>query len=220
MFGMKFEDDVSLPEGITETGGTGSVEVRPGQASAVTIHRTVHHFTPFRPRPGPTHRVDGTVLHLDTNQGTKFPFFVAVDYVVDAPAGVRVFGGLSSGRFRLADVSTVDVKTSSGSIALTGATGDVTAKSSSGSITGQGMHSARIDAATTSGRLFLDLAEPADVHAQASSGSIALTVPDSHYRVDTKVSTGRTRIDVPNVPSGPHHLDLHTTSGSITVTRR
>jgi DUF4097 and DUF4098 domain-containing protein YvlB len=143
-----------------------------------------------------------------------------VDYVVDSPPGVRVVGGLSSGRFRLADVSTVDIETSSGSIALTGATGDVTAKSSSGSITGRQLHSARIDAGTTSGRVSLDLAEPADVSAHASSGSIALTVPDSHYRIDTKVSTGRTRVDVPNDPSGPNHLDLRTTSGSITVTRR
>lgn len=88
MFGMKLEDEVAVPVAITEirvTGGTGSVKVRPGPASGVTIHRTVHHFALFRPRPGPTHRVDGTVWHLDTNLGTSFPFFVAVDCVVDAP---------------------------------------------------------------------------------------------------------------------------------------
>src|SRR5512138_3005290 len=116
MFGFKFEDDVSAPVQITEirvTGDAGSVEVRPGAASSVNIHRKVHYFKPFQHRPGATHWIDGTVLYLDTNKGTSFPSFVAVDYVVDAPAGVRVCGGLSSGALRLTGVSTVDVKTSS-----------------------------------------------------------------------------------------------------------
>jgi DUF4097 and DUF4098 domain-containing protein YvlB len=114
----------------------------------------------------------------------------------------------------------VDVKTSSGSIALTAATGEVTAKSSSGSITGRELHSPIIDATTSSGRLSFDLAEPADVTAQASSGSITVSVPGSGYRIDTTVRTGRTDVDVPNDPSGPHHLDLRTTSGAIAVTQR
>jgi Toastrack DUF4097 len=223
MLGLRYEDDTSVPMEITEirvTGGTGSVEVRRGAESRVDIHRTVHYFKPFQHRPGATHRIDGTVLHLDTNLGTSFPFFVAVDYVVDAPAGVRVSGGLSSGSLRLIGVSAADVKTSSGSIALTGVTGDITAKSSSGSITGRELHSAKIDAITTSGRLSMDLAEPGDVSAQASSGAINLTVPDRHYRIDTKVTSGSTHINVANDPAGPYHLDLRTKSGPITVTRR
>jgi hypothetical protein len=223
MFGVKFEDDVAAPVGITEirvTGGTGSVEVRPGEPSRVNIHRSVHYRKPFQHPPGATHRIDGTILYLDTNLGTSFPFFVSVDYVVDASAGVRVSGQLSSGRLRLAGASTVDVKTSSGSIALTATTGEVIAKSFSGSITMRELHSPVIDATTSSGRLSLDLAEPADVTAQASPGSIRLSVPGSGYRIDTKVRTGRTHVDVPNDPSGPHHLDLRTTSGAIAVTQR
>lgn len=223
MLGLKFEDDTSAPAEITEirvTGGTGSLEVRPGAPAEVKIHRTVHYFKPFQSRPGATHRIDGTVLYLDTNLGTRFPSFVAVDYVVEAPAGVRVSGGLSSGSIRLTGISTVDIMTSSGSIAVTGATGDITAKSSSGSITGRELHSAKIEATTTSGKLSLDLAEPADVRAQATSGAIRLTVPDSRYRVDTKVSSGQTKINVANDPDGPYHLDLRTSSGAITVAKR
>jgi hypothetical protein len=223
MLGLRFEDDTAVPAEITEirvTGGTGSVEVRPGTASRVDIHRTVHYFKPFQPRPGATHRIDGTVLYLDTNLGTSFPFFVAVDYVVDAPAGVRVSGGLSSGSLRLTDVATVDVKSSSGAIALTGVTGDITARSSSGSITGRELHSAKIDATTTSGRLTLDLAEPGDVTAHASSGAINVTVPENRYRIDTKVGSGRTHINLANDPAGPYHLDLRASSGAITVARR
>lgn len=223
MFGFSFEDDTSAPVEMTEirvTGGTGSVEVRPGAPSEVKIHRTVHYFKPFQPRPGVTHRIDGTVLYLDTNLGSSFPFFVAVDYIVEAPAAVRVSGALSSGSLRLTEVSAVDVKTSSGSIAVTRATGDIHAKSSSGSITGRELHSARIEATTTSGKLSLDLAEPADVSANASSGSIKLTVPDNRYRVDTKVTSGRTRINVANDPQSPYHLDLRTSSGAITVAQR
>jgi hypothetical protein len=223
MFGLKFEDDSSETVGITEirvTGGTGSVDIRPGTGPGVNIHRTVHYFKPFRPRPGATHRIDGTVLYLDTNQRTSFPCFVAVDYVVGAPASVRVSGGLSSGSLRLTGASAVDVTTSSGSIALTGTTGEVTAKSSSGSITGLEMRSPRIVATTSSGRVTLDLAQPADVNAQTTSGSIKLAVPDSRYRINTKASTGRTRVHLPNDPTGPNQLDVRTTSGAITVTQR
>jgi hypothetical protein len=223
MFGLKLEDDATESVGITEirvTGGTGSVEVRPGSPSQVNIHRTVHYFKPFRPPPGATHRIDGTVLYLDTNQGTSFPFFVAVDYVIDAPPGIPVSGELSSGRMRLTGVSTVDVKTSSGSIALTATTGEVTVTSSSGSITGRDMRSPSIHATTSSGRLSLDLAEPADVNVKATSGSITLTVPGGRYRINTKATTGRTHINVPNDPAGPTQLEVRTTSGAIIVAQR
>lgn len=223
MFGFKFEDDTSAPVEITDirvTGGTGSVQIRPGTESTVNIHRKVHYFKPFQQRPGETHRIDGTVLYLDTNLGTSFPSFVAVDYIVDAPAGVRVSGGLSSGSLRLAGVSDVDVKTSSGSIELTKATGDITARSSSGSITGRELRSARIDASTTSGQLSLDLAQPGDVSGHASSGAIKLTVPDGHYRIDTKASSGKVNILMANDLDGQYHLDLGTTSGAITVAQR
>jgi DUF4097 and DUF4098 domain-containing protein YvlB len=114
----------------------------------------------------------------------------------------------------------VDVKSSSGAIALTGVTGDITARSSSGSITGRELHSAKIDATTTSGRLTLDLAEPGDVTAHASSGAINVTVPENRYRIDTKVGSGRTHINLANDPAGPYHLDLRASSGAITVARR
>ncbi|HEX6498781.1 MAG TPA: DUF4097 family beta strand repeat-containing protein [Micromonosporaceae bacterium] len=223
MFRTRLEDDSSAPPGITEirvTGGTGSVEVRPGGGSQVTIHRKVHYFKPFQPPPAATHHVEGDVLYLDTNEGTKFPFFVAVDYVVEAPPGVRVSGKLSSGKLRLTGVSGVDVRTSSGAIALTGVTGDITAKATSGAITGRELRSGHIDASTTSGRVSLDLAEPADVTAHASSGAITVTVPDGRYRVDTKVTSGRTTVGVPNDPTGEHHLDLRASSGAITVAQR
>lgn len=219
----KFEDDASAPVEISEirvTGGTGSVEIRAGAPARVDIHRKVHYFKPFQARPGETHRIDGDVLYLDTNAGASFPFFVAVDYVVDAPPGVRVSGKLSSGSLRVTGASGVDVKTSSGSIALTGVSGDITARTSSGAIAGRELHSSRIDATTTSGSLSLDLAEPGDVTAKASSGAIKLTVPEDHYRIDTRVSTGSTRIDVPSDPAGPYHLDLRASTGAITVAAR
>ncbi len=223
MWGLRFEDDASAPVAITEvrlSGGTGSVELRPGTGARVDIHRTVHYFAPFRRRPGVTHRIDGTVLYLDTTAGTSFPFYVAVDYVVGVPAGTRVSGRLSSGRLRLTGVGPVDVKTSSGSITLTAVNGDITARSSSGSITARELRSASIAVATTSGRISLDLVEPGDVRATASSGSITVTVPGGSYRVDTKVTSGRTRLGVTNDPAGRYHLDLRTTSGSITVAHR
>ena len=109
--------------------------------------------------------------------GNGGAFGVVVNYVVDAPAGVRVFGDVGPGSLRLNGVSAVDVTTASGGITLSEVTGGITAKTSSGPITGRQLRSANIDVTTSSGRIILDLAMPANVRAQTRSRDIELTVP-------------------------------------------
>lgn len=230
-----FKDDTTLPLTITEIrvvgGGSGNVEIHPGAESQVTIHRDVRYLIK---RPGITHRIDGTVLYLDTSPNS----YSIVSYIVNAPKNVQISGTLGSGNLRLAGVSSVNFKnssgrieineasgtmkleTSSGAITLTGVNGDITAKSSSGPIMGRELQSANIDAATSSGKIALDMTMQGDVQAKTSSGKINLTVPNNSYRIDTKVNTGTVHINVAKDQTSTHHLNLNSDSGDITVSPR
>jgi hypothetical protein len=55
-----------------------------GRVHASTSIAQVHYFKPFQPRPGATHRIDGTFVPRHQSRNV-FRSFVAVDYVVDAP---------------------------------------------------------------------------------------------------------------------------------------
>jgi hypothetical protein len=212
--GTHFADDISSPAAISEihvTGTSVEVQVRPGATSGVEIHRTARYLNPFHDRPGPTSRIEGGVLTLGGDDSCTFCVF---EYVVEAPAGVRVTGEVTSGSFDLSAVSTVDVKTTSGSVTINDATGDVNVQTGSGSISAKGLHSGVV-ASTGSGSLSVALATPASVQATTSSGSLDLTVPASAYRVQTTSGSGGADIGIANDPNGRYLLTLRAGSGHI-----
>jgi len=212
--GTHFEDDTSSPMAISEirvAGTSVEVQVRPGATSGVEVHRTARYLNPFHDRPGPTSRIDGGVLTLGGDDSCTF---CVIEYVVEAPAGVRVTGEVTSGSLDLSGVSTVDVKTTSGSVTITDATGDVNVRTGSGSITATGLRSGVV-VTTGSGSLSVALATPASVQATTSSGSLDLTVPASAYRVQTTSGSGGADIGIANDPNGRYLLTLHAGSGHI-----
>ncbi len=218
--GTRFEDDASSDVGISEIHVSGSsveVEVRPGAAPGVQVHRTARYLNPSHDRPGPTHRIDGTVLHLG---GDAASTFCVIEYVVVAPAGVRVSADVTTGSLDLAGVGTVNVKTKSGSVRIADTTGDVTARTLSGSIRGIGLGSGTIVASTKSGAISLDLTAPADVEATTWSGSLGLTVPAAAYRVDAKGGRGGADIGIRDDPNGRHRLALRASTGHLTLAAR
>ena len=212
----RFEDHVSSTVAISEiqvTGGSVDVEVRPGAGSGVEIQRTVRYLNPLHERPGPTSRIDGTVLRLGSDDACKL---CAVEYVVVAPAGVRVSADVGTGSFNVTGASTVDVKVSTGSITVTDATGDVTARAETGSITGRGLRSTVVAAAKTGG-ISLDLAAPADVEATTSMGSVEVRVPATAYRVDATTGLGKAAVGIANDPNGRYRLALRTGTGDLVL---
>lgn len=212
--GTHFEDDASSPAAISEIRVTGSsveVQVRPGAASGVEIHRTARYLNRFHDRPEPTSRIEGGVLTLGGDDSCTF---CVIEYVVEAPAGVRVTGEVTSGSLDLTGVSTVDVKTTSGAVTITDATGEVTVRTGSGSISAKGLRS-NVVASTGSGSLSVALAAPCNVQATTSSGSLDLTVPASAYRVETTSGSGGADIGITNDPNGSYLLTLHAGSGHI-----
>jgi hypothetical protein len=219
---------------ITEirlSGGGGNVVVGPGPVGEVRIDRVVRYRGP---EPGKTYRIEGSVLHVETDCGQR----CGVSYDIHAPAGVAVRGQNSSGDLILSSVSAVDVKVDSGTVTITDATGNVkvttssgdvravnvagnlTADVSSGSVVARGLTGATTQVTTSSGDINLSLNKPGSVLAEASSGSIDLVVPAGSYRVDAHADSGEVDVRVPTDPAGQYHLQLNAESGDVTVTAR
>jgi hypothetical protein len=212
--GTHFEDDYASAGSISDVRVTGSVsvELRPSSSPGVAIHRTARYLNAFHSRPARTHRIDGTVLTLG---GDDSSMFSVMEYVVTLPAGVRVTGETDNGSLDLTGVSTVDVKAERGSITVSGATGDVTMRSSLGSVTGKHLRSGSVVASSSLGAVELELDVPANVNAETACGAVTVAVPRGSYRVDALTGMGGAEIGIANDPSGRYHLILHANLGKL-----
>jgi hypothetical protein len=211
--------------------GSGSLVVHTAPVSNVEVKRVVRYGGD---EPGPTYRVEGTVLTLDTDCGWR----CSVSYTIRAPQGVAVRGENGSGDIELNDVAQADVKVGSGSITVTRAAGAVKAQTGSGDVTvaesagpvwvrtgsgsveGVSLGAAGVDATTGSGDISLTLNSPGPVRARAGSGSVELTVPAGAYRLSTRTGSGSMDVRIPSDPGAPHLLDIETGSGDITLSQR
>ncbi|MFD3536633.1 DUF4097 domain-containing protein [Streptomyces sp. NPDC058664] len=211
--GETYEDDSTLSGRITSVrldNGSGGVTVNGVKGGALTLHREVE-FRGERPE-GATHRIENGVLILG-GCGNR----CSVDYTVDVPAGIPVSGEVSSGAIRLAQVGSVDVRTSSGRVEMSGVTGTVRVRTSNGRIHGTGIKGDRIVAETSNGGIDLAPDTPAHVRAETSNGDVTLTVPRAGYKMTVDSDNGDRSIDVPSDPAGEYELDVRTSNGDITV---
>ncbi|WP_236790562.1 DUF4097 family beta strand repeat-containing protein [Amycolatopsis sp. GM8] len=170
---------------------SGDVRISARDVTSTSVHER---FRYSGSRPGQTYRMDGGQLVL-TDCGAN----CSVDYEIVVPRGTTVSGNATSGDIELQGVS-ADVSSTSGQIDVNDATGPVKAHSTSGDIS-------------------VRLAGPQDVSAEATSGDVDLRVPDNHYRVDARTTSGDRNIEIATDPAGPYVLDLQATSGDITVRR-
>ncbi|MEU5237837.1 DUF4097 family beta strand repeat-containing protein [Streptomyces lydicus] len=217
--GKTFRDDAVVPKKITAVrvdSAAGDVTLRGGTApdgpssGTAGVHRSVtyHGHRPERP----THRVEDGVLVLGgCGDGCS------VDYTVALPAGLPVSGQTSNGELDLSRVGAVDVRTGSGAVELDAVTGPVDVRTSNGRITGRALSGSHIDAETTNGEIDLTPATPQSIRAKTSNGSVTVRVPEAHYRVSARTSSGDKDISVPDDPSGTLRLDLTTDNGDITA---
>ncbi|MBZ4322784.1 DUF4097 family beta strand repeat-containing protein [Streptomyces huiliensis] len=210
----KFEDDAKVSQRVSAVridGNSGSITLhgKPG-TTTTEIHRTVR-YRDDRP-DGPTHRVENGVLVL-ADCGND----CTVDYEVTVPAGIPVSGKITSGAVDLTSVGAVQVKATSGAVDLSDITGPVDIKATSGSVKARGLKDGPVKVKATSGAVDLALTSPQNVEADLTSGSLTVRAPAGPYRVTTDTDSGSKHISIPQSPSAPHHLDLSTSSGSITV---
>ena len=211
---------------IAMQGGSGDVTVHTAAVTQTTITRVVQHSSD----PGPSYRMEGTVLRIDTSCGPD----CTVSYDITAPAGVAVTGGLTSGDIRLTDVRTANVTLTSGDIEVHGATAGVTARSRSGDMGVTGVKGAvtleagsgdvravdlagPVTARTNSGDIDVTLTEPANVTVEGSSGDVRVSVPAGAYRVRADTGSGDANVGIDNDPTATNMLDIRTRSGDVTV---
>jgi hypothetical protein len=213
---------------IVMTGRSGDVSVRTAPIAETRITRVIHRNSD----PGPTYRVEGTVLHIDTDCGGN----CSVAYDIEAPAGVAVRGEVTSGDLAFDGVGATDVQMTSGDVMIRNATGTVRVKSTSGDInvldgkaattieTTSGDVRAMniagpVNASVTSGDVDVRLTTAASVVAQTTSGDVNVIVPAGGYRI-TAGGTGsgdQRIIGVVHDPESKNVIDVRTGSGDATV---
>jgi hypothetical protein len=216
----RYDDDASSPAAISEirvTGKAVAVEVRPGAGTGVEIHRTARYLNPTHSRPAPTHRIEGSVLYLGGDDGCTM---CVIEYVVVVPAGVHVSADIGTGSLDLTGVSSVEARVSTGSINIADATGNVTARTDTGSVTGTGLRSDVVVATVGTGGVSLELATPADVEATTGTGSVEVTVPADAYRVEASTGLGELKVGIQDDPNGRHRLALRAKTGKVTLATR
>jgi hypothetical protein len=213
---------------IAIDGGSGDVMVTTSAVTETSIKRAIEHSSD----PGPSYRMVGTVLHIDTRCGHT----CSVSYEIQAPAGVAVTGALHSGNLGLTGIGAADVTLTSGDIEVRGATGAVKARSTSGNITvtdtkggvtlqatSGDVHAINIgggpvSARTTSGNVDVRLTVPTGVTAQATSGDVNVIVPPGAYQVHTRTGSGDANVaGITNDAAAKNVLDLRAGSGDVTI---
>ncbi len=212
---------------IVMTGRSGDVAVRTAAIAETRITRVIHRNSD----PGQTYRLEGTVLHIDTDCGRN----CSVSYDIEAPAGVAVRGEVTSGDIALDGVGATDVKLTSGDVMVRNATAAVRIKGTSGDInvldgkagvtieTTSGDVRAMnvagpVTAAVTSGDVEVKTVAPGSVTAHTTSGDVNVIVPSGSYQVATETSSGDDRIiGIVNDPQSKYVIDVRTRSGDATV---
>jgi DUF4097 and DUF4098 domain-containing protein YvlB len=142
-------------------GGGGALTVRTTSGTQTTVERRVHYSDK---QPGATDHVTGATLQLDMDCGRN----CWVDYTVTLPKAAGLSGQLNSGSVNATGVAVAAVRTSSGDVTITDASGPVTAHSNSGAV--------RVRNAA------------GPVVAEASSGNV--TVSDAKSTVTALTSSG------------------------------
>ena len=215
---------------IVLDGNRGDVIVRTAPISETRITRVIRNGTD----PKESYRLDKTTLYLDTSCGPA----CSVSYEIEAPAGVAVRGGMTSGSVDLTNVGVTDLEVTSGDIKVHGATGAVKVKATSGDITVEdakagatlqatsgdvhaiSVSGGPVSAKVGSGDVTVQLSAVASVTAQAGSGDVHLIVPMGSYQVRTHKGSGDLTLDgITNDASAKNILDLRVGSGDLTVTR-
>lgn len=207
-------------------GASGGVTLHRDAGATLTTIKRHFHFHGKQPDPNAWDTVDGSVLTLNTTCGPT----CAVDYTITTPDTVTVTGHLDSGTMDLTGIAAATLETSSGSIAVHDAAGDVNAGSDSGELKITDVHG-RLNAKTESGSAMIDRVSGATtistdsgaVRAQGLSGTqTSVRTSSGSVRVDlttaqdltAETDSGSLRV---SVPSGSYKLTQSTDSGHVDI---
>jgi hypothetical protein len=155
-------------------------------------------------------RVEGECSWFQINCATSVSGTVASDAVIEVrtSAGSIDVSGMTSA---------IDLETSAGSINADDVTGSARLVTSAGDITGS-LADGAIEAETSLGLIDLTvLGEFTSLSASTSAGNVDLRVPDDVYGVDADTSAGSVNISVRTDSSAGRQTFAESSAGSITI---
>jgi Putative adhesin len=208
----KATDEADITERFTSVrfaNDSGNVTITTG--GTPSLAREIHFEDD---KPAATHRVENGVLILDPCPVDD----CWIDYEVVVPDGTKVDGSVESGDTEITGAGQVNVRASSGNVTVTDTAGAVNVEVSSGNADLRGIGGAA-QVRAESGNVTVGMEVPEDVRIQAASGNVEVSVPDGAYRVEASAASGDVDNQIGSDAAAGHHLDLHTESGNVTVTR-
>lgn len=180
--------------------GSGDVVVAESDRGSIHVTETIH-WKSKDGKPVTRHPVTGDTVTLSFDCPSDVDWNCDVDYKIEVPRGTRM--KLDSG---------------SGDITLRSVTGELAAKTGSGTIDAKDLGGKKAVAETGSGDVELRyLSVPDDVTVGTGSGTGTVRVPQNTYDVTAKTGSGDRKIEVTNDPSSPRKIVVRTGSGDAMV---
>jgi hypothetical protein len=184
--------------------GAGSIAVDAGPDDILTA-RITKRYAFFAPE-----------VTAGTGDGGK----VVID--TDCPA-LGVLTGCSVD-FDIMSPPAADVQATStaGPVMITGASGDVVARSTAGGVAVLRSRSADVRASSTAGDVRVEAATaPDSIAASTTAGSVVVEVPRGAYRVDARAGAGSVTIEgITDTPSAGRVITASASAGGVTVRGR
>jgi hypothetical protein len=182
---------------------TGRVAVRVGAPGEATTVTTRERWSLRRPRVTST-VADGTVtLRGRCDDGWFLLGRCSVSYDLVVPPG-----------------TVLRLTAATGSVVVVGGDGDITARTSTGSIEMSALRSEQVMAEAATGSVVLRFAQPpTDVRARVATGSVEVRVPDdgTKYRLSVSSALGGRQVLVPQDANSSRVIDASTAVGSVVV---
>jgi len=181
---------------------TGDITVTEADRSGVRVVETLHWRGGADARPRTRREVKDGVLVLRYRCRGRARR-CSVDYRVEVPRGlaVKVSGG-------------------AGTIALRGLSGNVTASTGAGRITGEDLAAKRLVGESGAGDVEVRFGTvPDDVRIDVGAGNGVVHVPPGRYAVTTEAQVGERRVEVERDGSAPHRIVVRSGAGDVRVLR-
>ncbi|RSM95573.1 hypothetical protein DMB42_49395 [Nonomuraea sp. WAC 01424] len=204
---------------VTTGSGEVNLEIVPGPAGELTLDRSVGWTSIDRPMI--TEDWNGDTLRLDIRcRGSRQPNgpMCRADYTLLVPFETEVEARTTIGDLMVGQViGAVRLTTVSGDVLADGVTGEVWARSGSGTIRGNSLLGGRADVETGSGDVQLDFANPPlSVRAVArATGDVELRMPAETY--DVTAEGRRTEVEVDAAKGAPRKIEARAPLGSVRV---
>jgi len=197
---------------------SGSVEVVAAAVDEITVTATVSDG--FR-ATGADQEVVGGRLRLTGTCPLYLSTFCEVHYDVEVPEEMALTARVDDGPIRVVGLAgAVDLSSDNSGVEVVGVSGPLAIHSANGSLSGEDLLSASVEASTDNGSVDVGFAAaPETVIATSDNGSVEVRLPEvaAGYRVDAGTDNGSTTIEVATDPASGRSVVLRSDNGDLRV---